>query len=162
VVAFGGERRYSSYSFMTSTLDGDEWSASLPGPALTQEMESRYPLYRRMGGSYSRSGHRGQRKNHYPCRGSNPNHPVVQSVVTHYTLCMFLVPRINIYDVCNLNRGQEIGMKVGDNSGARRRLKKHEFLCHLLSNFETACTHRELMFEATVINSFCSCDCNQK
>jgi hypothetical protein len=61
-----------------------------------------------------------------------------------------------------LNRGQEVGMKVSDNSGARRRMKKHEFFCHLLSNFETACTDRELMFEAPVINSFRSCDCNHK
>jgi hypothetical protein len=28
-----GERRYSSYSFSTSALDGGEWSASLPGRA---------------------------------------------------------------------------------------------------------------------------------
>jgi hypothetical protein len=40
---------YSSYSF-TSALDGGEWS------------ESRYPLYRRLGGPQSRSGHRGYRK----------------------------------------------------------------------------------------------------
>jgi hypothetical protein len=26
-----GERRYSSYSFLTSALDGGEWSASRPG-----------------------------------------------------------------------------------------------------------------------------------
>jgi hypothetical protein len=29
-----GERRYSSYSFTTSALDGGEWSASRPGRAL--------------------------------------------------------------------------------------------------------------------------------
>jgi hypothetical protein len=29
-----GERRYSSYSFLTSALDGGEWSASCPGRAL--------------------------------------------------------------------------------------------------------------------------------
>jgi hypothetical protein len=29
-----GERRYSSYSFSTSALDGGEWSASRPGRAL--------------------------------------------------------------------------------------------------------------------------------
>jgi hypothetical protein len=29
-----GERRYSSYSFFTSALDGGEWSASRPGRAL--------------------------------------------------------------------------------------------------------------------------------
>jgi hypothetical protein len=32
--ALGGERRYSSYSFTTSALDGGEWSASRPGRAL--------------------------------------------------------------------------------------------------------------------------------
>jgi hypothetical protein len=30
----GEERMYSSYSFTTSSLDGGEWSASLPGRAL--------------------------------------------------------------------------------------------------------------------------------
>jgi hypothetical protein len=30
----GGERKYSSNSFMTSALDGGEWSASRPGRAL--------------------------------------------------------------------------------------------------------------------------------
>jgi hypothetical protein len=29
-----GERRYSSYSFLTSALHGGEWSASRPGRAL--------------------------------------------------------------------------------------------------------------------------------
>jgi hypothetical protein len=29
-----GDRRYSSYSFLTSALDGGEWSASRPGRAL--------------------------------------------------------------------------------------------------------------------------------
>jgi hypothetical protein len=29
-----GERRYSSYLFMTSALDGGEWSASRPSRAL--------------------------------------------------------------------------------------------------------------------------------
>jgi hypothetical protein len=29
-----GKRRYSSYSFSTSALNGDEWSASLPGLAI--------------------------------------------------------------------------------------------------------------------------------
>jgi hypothetical protein len=29
-----GERKYNSYSFLTSALDGGEWSALRPGPAL--------------------------------------------------------------------------------------------------------------------------------
>jgi hypothetical protein len=54
-----GERRYSSYSFMTSALDEGEWSASRPGRALAQGKDPRYPLYRRLGGPQSRSGHGG-------------------------------------------------------------------------------------------------------
>jgi hypothetical protein len=49
-----GERKYSSYSFLTSTLEGGEWSASRPGRSLP-----RYPLDRRLRGPQSRSGHRG-------------------------------------------------------------------------------------------------------
>jgi hypothetical protein len=30
----GGEKRYNSYSYLTSALDGGEWSASRPGRAL--------------------------------------------------------------------------------------------------------------------------------
>jgi hypothetical protein len=33
--ALGGERRYSSYSFTTSAVDGGEWSVSRPGRAFT-------------------------------------------------------------------------------------------------------------------------------
>jgi hypothetical protein len=51
--------RYSSYSFSTSVLDGGEWSASRPGSALPRGKDPRYPLYRRLGGPQSRSGHRG-------------------------------------------------------------------------------------------------------
>jgi hypothetical protein len=57
-----GERKFSSYSFVTSALDGGEWSASRPGRALLSlppGKDPRYPLYRRLGGPESRSGHRG-------------------------------------------------------------------------------------------------------
>jgi hypothetical protein len=53
------ERRYSSYSFLTSALDGCEWSASRPGRALPAGKNLRYPLDRRLGGPQSWSGHRG-------------------------------------------------------------------------------------------------------
>jgi hypothetical protein len=36
-----------------------EWSASRPGRALPPGKGPRYPLYRRLGGPQSRSGHRG-------------------------------------------------------------------------------------------------------
>jgi hypothetical protein len=38
-----GERRYSSYSFLTSALEGSEWSASLPGHALPPGEEPPVP-----------------------------------------------------------------------------------------------------------------------
>jgi hypothetical protein len=44
---------------LTSALDGDEFSASRPGRALPRVKDPRYPLYRRLGGPQSRSGHRG-------------------------------------------------------------------------------------------------------
>jgi hypothetical protein len=54
-----GERRYSSYSFLTSVLDGGEWSASRPGRALPRGKDPRYPLHSRLGGPQSWSGPRG-------------------------------------------------------------------------------------------------------
>jgi hypothetical protein len=50
MVALGGERKYSPYSFLTSALDGDEWSASRPVRALPPGKGPRYPLYSRLGG----------------------------------------------------------------------------------------------------------------
>jgi hypothetical protein len=53
-----GERRYSFHTFSTLALDGGEWSALFPGRALAPGKDRRYPLYRRLGGPQSRSGHR--------------------------------------------------------------------------------------------------------
>jgi hypothetical protein len=39
-----GERRYSSYSFLTSALDGGEWSASRSGRALSPGKEPPVPI----------------------------------------------------------------------------------------------------------------------
>jgi hypothetical protein len=58
-----GERRYSSYSLMTSALDRGKWSGRRPGRALPPGKGPRYPLYRRLGMPQSRSGHRGYKKN---------------------------------------------------------------------------------------------------
>jgi hypothetical protein len=81
-----GERRYSSYSFCTSALDGGEWSASRPGRAFTPG--------ERTSGSHCTGGWVGPRAGLYTevrgkilwlSRGSNPDRPVVQRVVRHYT-----------------------------------------------------------------------------
>jgi hypothetical protein len=42
--ALGGERRYSSCLFLTSTLDGGEWSASRPGNALPHKKVPSVPI----------------------------------------------------------------------------------------------------------------------
>jgi hypothetical protein len=48
--------------------------------------DRRYTLYRRLGGSQSRSGHRVYRKKFFHlCRESNLDRSVVQSVARHYT-----------------------------------------------------------------------------
>jgi hypothetical protein len=82
----GGERRYSSYSFWTSALDGGEWSASRPGRAFTPGESTP--------GTHSTGGWVGLRagldtevrgKILCPRRGSNPDRPVFQPVVRHYT-----------------------------------------------------------------------------
>jgi hypothetical protein len=79
--AWGGERRYSSYSFSTSPLDGGEWSASRPGRAFTPG--ERTPGTHCTGGWVGlRAGLDTEARGD---RGSNPDRPVVQPVVRHYT-----------------------------------------------------------------------------
>jgi hypothetical protein len=44
-----GDRRYSSYSFLTSALEGGEWSASRPGRALLPGKEPSVPIVQEAG-----------------------------------------------------------------------------------------------------------------
>jgi hypothetical protein len=44
-----GDRRYSSYSFLTSALEGGEWSASPPGRALPPGKEPSVPIVQEAG-----------------------------------------------------------------------------------------------------------------
>jgi hypothetical protein len=64
-----GERRYSSYSFLTSALVVGEWLEPCPLPLFAPGIGPRYSLYRRLGGPHSWSGHRAERKNPLPCLG---------------------------------------------------------------------------------------------
>ena len=50
-----GEKRYSSTLSLTLALDGGGWLTSRPGH-FTLGKETRYPLYRRLGGPQGRSG----------------------------------------------------------------------------------------------------------
>jgi hypothetical protein len=81
-----GEEEYSSYSFTTSALDGGEWSASRPGRAFTPG--ERTPGTRCTGGWVGpRAGLDTEARGKILCprRGSNPDSPVIQPVVRHYT-----------------------------------------------------------------------------
>jgi hypothetical protein len=84
--ALGREKRYSSYSFSTSALDGGEWSASRPGRAFTPG--ERTPGTHRTGGwvgPIAGLDTEARGKILCPSRGSNPDRPVVQPVVRQYT-----------------------------------------------------------------------------
>jgi hypothetical protein len=94
-----GERRYSSYSFSTSALDGGGWSASRLGRAFTPG--ERTPGTHCTGGWVSlRAGMDTEvtGKTLCPHRRSSPDRPVVQPVVRHYTAWANPVPLFHHYD----------------------------------------------------------------
>jgi hypothetical protein len=81
-----GERRYSSYSFSTSVLDGGEWSASRPDRALAPEKGHLVPILQEAGWAPEPVWtQRLEIKSFRLCRGSNIDRPVVQPVARHYT-----------------------------------------------------------------------------
>jgi hypothetical protein len=75
--AFGGERRYSSYSFTTSALNGGEWSASRPGRALLPGKGPPVPIVQEAG--WAPEPVWTQRLE------EKSRAPIVQPVVRHYT-----------------------------------------------------------------------------
>jgi hypothetical protein len=81
-----GERRYSSYSFMTSALDGGEWSASRPGRVLPPGKGPPVPIVQEAGWAPETVWtQRIEEKSFAPAGDRNPDRPVVQPVVRHYT-----------------------------------------------------------------------------
>jgi hypothetical protein len=80
-----GERRYSSYSFTISALDGGEWSASRPDRALAPGKGPPVLIVQEAGWAPDPVGtKRLQEKSFRLCRGSNLDRSVVQSVTRHY------------------------------------------------------------------------------
>jgi hypothetical protein len=70
-----GEKRYSSYSFTTSALDGGEWSVSRPGCALRPEKGPPVPIVQEAGWAPEPVWtKRLEEKSFCPCRGS-PGRP---------------------------------------------------------------------------------------
>jgi hypothetical protein len=71
------------HAFLTSALEGGEWSASRPSSLTPRERDRQYPLDRRLGGPQSRSGHGGEEKNPHAVPGLEP--PITLLVAQRYT-----------------------------------------------------------------------------
>jgi hypothetical protein len=82
--AHGGERRYSSYSYLTSALDGGEWWASRPGRALPPGKEPLVPIGQEAG--WAPEPVWMQRLEEKFSTSVGDRTPVVQSAVRHYWL----------------------------------------------------------------------------
>jgi hypothetical protein len=78
-----GDRRYSSYSFLTSALEGGEWSASRSGRALPPDKEPPVPTVREAG--WAPQPVWTQRVEKKSCASVGDRTPAVQSVVRHCT-----------------------------------------------------------------------------
>jgi hypothetical protein len=76
-------RKYSSCSFLTSALDGGEWSASRPGRALPPGKETPVPI--RQEAVWAPEPVWTQRLEEKSFAFVGDRTPVVQSVVSHYT-----------------------------------------------------------------------------
>jgi hypothetical protein len=79
----GGEKRKSSYSFLTSALDGGEWSASRPGRALPPGKGPPVSVGQEAG--WTPEPVWTQRLEEKFSASIGDRTPVVQSVVRHYT-----------------------------------------------------------------------------
>jgi hypothetical protein len=78
-----GDRRYSSYCFLTSALGGGEWSASRPGRALTPGKEPPVPIVQEAGWAPEPVWTQRLEENSSASVGDRT--PAVQSVVRHCT-----------------------------------------------------------------------------
>jgi hypothetical protein len=102
MLALGGERKYNSYSFSTSTLDGGEWSMSPRGRAFTPG--------ERTPGTHCTGGWVGPRagldteargKIIWPCLGIEPRSP--GRPVRSQTLYWLGYPGFFVVEVVSLN-----------------------------------------------------------
>jgi hypothetical protein len=78
-----GERRCSSYSYLTSALDGGEWSASRTGRALPPGKGPSVPIVQEAG--WAPEPVWTQRLEEKSSASVGDRNPVVQSVVNYYT-----------------------------------------------------------------------------
>jgi hypothetical protein len=115
-----GENRYSSYSFTTSALDGGEWSASRPGRAFT-------PGTHCTGGWVDpRAGLNTEDRGKIlcSCRGSNPDRPVVQPVVRHYTAWANPAPSTRLYGAISHKAASSLYLPQWETEISRNQLNQ--------------------------------------
>jgi hypothetical protein len=103
-----GDRRYSSYSFLTSAPEGVEWSASRPGRALPPEKEPPVPVAQEAG--WAPEPVWTQRLEEKYSASVGDRTPAVQSVVRHYTDWATPALLIKIRVICDIWRLH--GMKL--------------------------------------------------
>jgi hypothetical protein len=78
-----GDRRYSSYSFLTSALEGGEWAASRPDRSLPPQKEPPVPIVQEAGWAPGPVWTQRLEGKSSACVGDRT--PAVQSVVRHCT-----------------------------------------------------------------------------
>jgi hypothetical protein len=81
----GGGEMYGSYSFTTSALDGVRGQCRTPAALYSRGKDPRYPCTGGWVGPGAGLGTEVRGKISCPCRGSNFDHQVVQSVARHYS-----------------------------------------------------------------------------
>jgi hypothetical protein len=116
-------------SFLTSALDGSEWSASS-----SSRFTSRYPLDRKLGEPQSRSGRRGVQKNLLSLSGIEPQpssqHPVAIPTV---------LSRIRLTEPLNIH----IHLRRADHSSKESyRMRKNDYETEEVARAQ----HRDILF----------------
>jgi hypothetical protein len=106
-----GERRYSSYSFTTSALNGGEWSASRPGRALPPGKGPPVPIVQEAG--WAPEPVWTQRLEEKSSAPAGDRTPVVQPVVRHYTAWANPAPTFVVY----LAKINFVGLQFRVNNG---------------------------------------------
>jgi hypothetical protein len=99
-----GGRRCSSFTFLTSALDGGEWSASLPGRALPPGKGSPVPIGLEAGWASELVWTQGLEEKSFA--SARDRTPVDQSVVRHlpyYAVLKFLQTLLAFFQSCSIH-----------------------------------------------------------
>jgi hypothetical protein len=142
-----GERRYSSCSFTTLSLGGVSGQHHAPAALYPRRKDPPPPGTQwtgGWGGPRADLGPEDTGKSFAPCWGSNPDLPVVQHVVRHYTILPELT-RLLIRGKAQWKFARELLYIVtkSSNSGRRREIKIFSYCsCLLCETISLNCGHQ--------------------